>query len=145
MQFYKLNYPELLVSQLTLVEKTVAVVQDKFGQNIFPLMKVSWQAYPDNICHLNFSGRFRYHNGSHVSDSGETISRDCKLCHDIVIQGTPGKWLEVARMGDSLSFRHPVDIGDAWQQTPCADYHTGATPDGRRARQNGMATFVETS
>ena len=91
-------------------------------------MKVSWQAYPDNIGHLYFSGCFRCHNGQHMSDKGETIRRDCDFCHDISIQGTPGKGLEVARIGESLTFRHPVDIGDVWRETPCTDCHTGGNP-----------------
>jgi hypothetical protein len=127
-QFYRLNYPDLFAHQLALVEKGVMGVQDEFAQNIFPLMKVSWQAYPDNIGHLYFSGCFRCHNGNHMSDTGETIRRDCVLCHDIGIQGTPGKGLEVARIGESLTFKHPEDIGDAWRETPCTDCHTGGNP-----------------
>jgi len=68
-------------------------VQDEFAQNIFPLMKVSWQAYPDNIGHLYFSGCFRCHNANHVSDSGKTIRHDCAMCHDIGIQGYTGEWV----------------------------------------------------
>jgi cytochrome c5 len=63
-----------------------------------------------------------------MSDTGETIRRDCVLCHDIGIQGAPGKGLEVARIGESLTFRHPEDIGDAWRETPCTDCHTGGNP-----------------
>jgi len=127
-QFYQQNYPGLLANQRALVEKGVTGVLDEFEQNIFPLMKVSWQAYPDNIGHLYFSGCFRCHNGQHMSDKGETIRRDCNLCHDISIQGAPGNGLEVARIGESLAFSHPVDIGDAWQETPCTDCHTGGNP-----------------
>lgn len=127
-QFYQVSYPDLFARQRALVEKGVAGVQDEFAQNIFPSMKVSWKVYPDNIGHLYFNGCFRCHNGNHVSDSGETIRRDCVLCHDIGIQGVPGKGLEVARIGESLAFKHPVDIGDAWRETPCTDCHTGGNP-----------------
>ncbi len=128
LQFYQLHYPDLFASQRALVEKGVTGVQEEFMKNIFPYMKVSWKAYPDNIGHLYFSGCFRCHNGNHVSDTGETISNSCTLCHDISIQGTPGKGLEAARIGESLKFRHPEEIGDAWQDTPCSDCHTGGNP-----------------
>jgi hypothetical protein len=127
-QFYRKNYPDLSARQLQLVEQGITAVQEEFAKNIFPGMKVSWRAYPDNIGHLYFRGCFRCHNGNHASDTGETIRRDCTLCHDIGIQGVPGKGLEVARIGESLPFRHPEDIGGAWRDTPCADCHTGANP-----------------
>ena len=127
-EFYQASYPELFARQRELVEKGAAGVQAEFAQNIFPFMKVAWTAYPDNIGHLFFSGCFRCHDDNHVSDQGETISRDCALCHDIVVQGIADKGLEKARLGESLVFRHPEDIGDAWQQTPCADCHSGGQP-----------------
>lgn len=127
-QFYRLNYPDLFARQRALVEKGVTGVREEFAQNIFPFMKVSWKAYPDNIGHLYFSGCFRCHNGSHINEKGEAIRRDCTLCHDIGIQGIPGKGMEVARIGESLEFRHPVDIGDTWRNTPCTDCHAGGPP-----------------
>jgi len=126
--FYRQNYPELQARQLGLVEKGVTGVQGEFAQNIFPGMGVNWNAYPDNIGHLFFAGCFRCHNGGHSNDQGETISRDCTLCHDIGIQGIPGKGMENARIGESLAFRHPEEIGDAWQQMPCTDCHTAGKP-----------------
>ena len=127
-EFYRQDYPQLQASQLGLVEKGVAGVQAEFAKNIFPYMRVNWTAYPDNIGHLNFAGCFRCHNGSHTSDQGEAISRDCTMCHDIGIQGIPGKGMERALLGESLAFRHPVEIDDAWQQTPCTDCHSGGNP-----------------
>jgi hypothetical protein len=127
-KFYRQSYPDLFNRQPALVKKGVTGVLDEFGQNTFPRMKVSWQAYPDNIGHLYSSGCSRCHDGSHNSDKGETISQDCTLCHDIGIQGVPGKGMEVARIDESLAFRHPEDIGDAWRDTPCADCHSGGNP-----------------
>ncbi|HBG03963.1 MAG: cytochrome C [Geobacteraceae bacterium GWC2_58_44] len=127
-QFYRASYPDLFARQFVLVEKGVAGVQQEFSENIFPLMGVTWKAYPDNIGHFYFPGCFRCHNGTHQSDQREAISADCNLCHDVVVQGIAGKGIEAARIGESLAFRHPEDIGDAWQQTPCTDCHTGGPP-----------------
>jgi len=123
--FYRENYPDLHARQLGVVEKGVAGVQEEFGKNIFPFMRVNWAAYPDNIGHLYYRGCFRCHNGSHQSEKGETISRECTLCHDIGIQGIPGKGMETQRIGENLPFRHPEEIGDAWQQMLCSDCHAG--------------------
>jgi len=78
-------------------------------------VKIRWRDYQDNIGHLYFKGCFRCHNGSHTSDKGDVISRDCNLCHDIVIQGIQGKGLEIARVGESLKFRHSENVGGAWR------------------------------
>lgn len=127
-QFYRVSYPSLFATRPDLVEKGVAGVQGEFAKNIFPFMRVNWKAYPDNIGHFYFAGCFRCHNGTHQSDKKEIISADCNLCHDVVVQGIVGKGMEAARIGESLAFRHPEDIGDAWQQTPCTDCHTGGQP-----------------
>ena len=103
-------------------------MQGEFAKNVFPYMRVTWKAYPDNIGHFYFPGCFRCHNGSHRNEKQETISADCNLCHDVVVQGVAGKGMEAARIGESLAFRHPEEIGDAWQQMPCTDCHTGGHP-----------------
>jgi len=38
-------------------------VKRVYHQNFFPEMRVSWQAYPDNIGHKEFPGCFRCHDG----------------------------------------------------------------------------------
>lgn len=126
--FYRDTYPDLFATRRGLVQKGTEGVLNGFEKNIFPRMKASWQVYQDNIGHLYYRGCFRCHDGSHVSDGGETIGGKCTLCHDIAAQGTPGKGLETTRIDESLGFRHPVDIGGAWQETPCTDCHSGANP-----------------
>jgi hypothetical protein len=123
--FYGQRYPDTLVRQAPLVQKAIVGVQDEFARNIFPYMKARWSAYPDNIGHLYYKGCFRCHSGNLVSDSGASISKDCTLCHDLTVQGTPGKGQETAKVGESLPFRHPEEIGTAWQEALCSDCHTG--------------------
>lgn len=124
LQFYQSKHPAIYSAQRPLVDRAVAGLQHEFSQNIFPYMKVTWKVYPDNIGHLYYKGCFRCHNGTHRTAAGETISRDCTLCHDIVIQGGADA-METGKIGESLPFRHPEDIGDAWKETPCSDCHTG--------------------
>ncbi len=110
-QFYQKNYPALWDKQQELVEKSIRGVQQEFGRNVFPHMKVQWKAYPDNIGHVNFAGCFRCHTGNHADQQGKTISKDCSLCHDITVQGIEGRGLEAAKTGETLNFRHPEDNG----------------------------------
>ena len=90
-------------------------------------MKVRWDAYPNNIGHLEFNGCFRCHNDLHTSEDGHVISKDCNLCHTIVAQGSLDD-MTVAMISDSLEFIHPSDIDEAWKEMLCTECHTGLNP-----------------
>jgi len=122
--FYKENYPEIDSKK---VSKVAAGIWEAFSKNIFPRMKVRWDAYPNFIGHLEFKGCFRCHDDNHISEDGKTISKDCNLCHSIVAQGPPGQ-MEFADLRESLEFRHPEDIGLIWKESFCSDCHTGLSP-----------------
>jgi nitrate/TMAO reductase-like tetraheme cytochrome c subunit len=124
--FYKEKYPEIISDKNYLVNKAIIGLQTEFKKNIFPEMKVKWNAYPNNIGHLEFVGCFRCHNNNHKSTSGEVISRNCNLCHDINAQGSPDS-LQTTTVGNSLEFRHP-DGDDSWKEALCVDCHTGLNP-----------------
>lgn len=105
------------------VEQAIAGVKDIFSSNIFPEMKVSWMEYPDHIGHMITPGCFRCHDGEHVAQNGDVVSKDCDACHTILAQG-PG--LEPENMNVAgLPFEHPEDIGDEWMTTRCDECHTG--------------------
>ncbi len=125
--FYQENYPEIFRDKRDLIEKAIQGVQRQFRQNIFPEMRVRWDKYPNHIGHLEFKGCFRCHNSTHENGDGEIIRRDCNLCHYINAQGTLDK-MEYAVVGETLEFKHPVDIEGAWKESLCSDCHTGLNP-----------------
>jgi hypothetical protein len=61
--------------------RTVAAVQEAYSRNVFPPMKVTFGAYPDNKGHVTSNGCFRCHDDSHATKDGSKISGDCELCH----------------------------------------------------------------
>jgi len=63
------------------VGSAIAAVQDAYRRNVFPVMKVTWGVYPDNIGHLTSNGCFRCHDGSHTAPDGSAVSGDCEYCH----------------------------------------------------------------
>lgn len=126
-EFYEENYPEIYSDSLQLVKMAIAGLQEEFQKNIFPEMKVRWDAYPNNIGHLEFNGCFRCHSDTHLSSNGETISKDCNLCHSITAQG-PVNNLVSANYNESLDFKHPEDIDEVWKDGFCIDCHTGLNP-----------------
>ncbi len=126
-EFYEENYPEIFSDSLHLVKMAIAGLQEEFQKNIFPEMKVRWDAYPNNIGHLEFNGCFRCHSDTHISSNGDTISKDCNLCHTITAQG-PVNNLVSANYNESLDFKHPEDIDEVWKDGLCIDCHTGLNP-----------------
>lgn len=123
--FYEENHPEVAREKSAAIERSIAEAQRIYRRNFFPLMKVRWDAYPDNSGHLMFPGCFRCHGGQHRSADGEVISRDCKLCHQITSQG-PHENRRHDTTEDGMDFEHPVDIDGAWETDACTDCHTGA-------------------
>ena len=121
------NYAEQDSIDSKLVEQAVTGLQKYYSRNIFPEMKVRWDAYPNNIGHMEFTGCFRCHNDTHQTEDGEVISKNCNLCHSITAQGSPGNMM-AAGFDESLEFKHPVDIDEEWKEMLCVDCHTGLNP-----------------
>ncbi len=125
--FYRDKYPDVLQTRHAAVASAIAALQAIYRENFFPLMKARWDVYPDNIGHLIFSGCYRCHDDQHKSADGKTITKNCTACHNILAQGRPAQ-PAFSTEPSGLAFQHPEDIGDVWQQMPCSDCHTGATP-----------------
>jgi cytochrome c1 len=82
--FYRDTYPDVNNTKRKLVEQSAEAVADIYLRNIFPQMKMTWGAHPDNLGHNDFPGCFRCHDGSHTSSDGQTISNDCSACHSLL-------------------------------------------------------------
>ena len=122
LDYYKLENPEVLKEKPELLEQAIISLQKVYTQNIFPFMKVRWEAYPDHIGHKETNGCFRCHDDKHISEKGKVITKNCNLCHEIKAQGIPGA-MQTGSIFDTLDFVHPVDIGDAWKENLCSECH----------------------
>jgi hypothetical protein len=120
--FYKTGHPDYYAKNAGEINNAIASVKKAFSQNNFPGMKVTYDRYPEHIGHLETDGCFRCHNNQFVSPEGKVISKDCNLCHTIVAQGTTAS-MEYSSIKEPLPFRHPVDIGTAWQEVNCSECH----------------------
>jgi nitrate/TMAO reductase-like tetraheme cytochrome c subunit len=63
------------------LEQAADALSALYGRNVFPVMKVTWGVYPDNLGHITSTGCFRCHDGGHAAKDGTTISADCEYCH----------------------------------------------------------------
>ena len=61
--------------------RAVAGLQAVYQRNVFPVMKLTYGVYPDNLGHMTSPGCFRCHDASHNAKDGTTISADCEYCH----------------------------------------------------------------
>jgi nitrate/TMAO reductase-like tetraheme cytochrome c subunit len=122
-EYYSSGYEEIFNSKPELINQAIAGIQDAYQKNMFPEMKVKWSAYPNHIGHLEFNGCFRCHNDRHSTEDGRKIPMDCKLCHSIVAQGTPGNMQMITGIDQSLDFYHQNDPGEDWKGGICSDCH----------------------
>ena len=82
--FYREKYPAVYSSKKPEIEHSAHSVLAIFNRNIFPEMKVTWGAYPNNIGHSDFPGCFRCHDDQHVASGGAKITQDCGACHNLL-------------------------------------------------------------
>ena len=66
-----------------LLDRAIAGTQTAWASNVFPLMRVTWGTYPNQLGHIDTPGCFRCHDDSHKAKDGKVISQDCELCHAI--------------------------------------------------------------
>jgi hypothetical protein len=109
----------LLIAQ---IDSAINGIKDAASTNIFPEMGVSWDEYPDHIGHKTYNGCFRCHSDNHVSKDGQTISKDCNLCHSVVKQGIKGNE-SVTLVDESLEFIHTINIKGEWKDGLCVECH----------------------
>ena len=119
--FYAKEYPAVGKEQAEKLQGAIAEVKRVYGQNYFPEMRVSWQAYPDHIGHKEFPGCFRCHDGKHVSKDGRVISKDCSSCHEF-LERQKGNLLRAAA---TPAFAHPWKLDGKHAQILCGACHTG--------------------
>ena len=120
--YYKVKHPEIYANRKNQIDKAVLGIQEEFQKNTFPEMKVTYASYLNHIGHMESDGCFRCHSGTHKSDKGKVISKDCNLCHSIIAEG-PTSDLKYASINGSLEFMHPIDIGEDWKNYKCSECH----------------------
>jgi hypothetical protein len=81
--FYRHSYPALWTSRQPDIERSAWAFQEMYRRNVFPSMKVTFGAHPDNQGHMEFPGCFRCHDEAHKTKDGRTIAQSCDLCHEM--------------------------------------------------------------
>ncbi len=119
--YYRTNHPAVYASQRKDVDRSIAALKQIFQTTRFPEMKVDWRTHPDNIGHFYSAGCFRCHDDQHKASDGRAITKECRVCHDVLGQKEAGVAMIEA---PDAPFVHPVDLGDLREMT-CNECHTG--------------------
>jgi nitrate/TMAO reductase-like tetraheme cytochrome c subunit len=82
--FYRTKYPAVYQEHRAAIEAAGEEVKAIYLRNVFPDMKLTWGAHPNNIGHEDFLGCFRCHDGKHKSADGKVINDDCSACHNVL-------------------------------------------------------------
>ncbi len=139
--FYRRHYPAVWTAREPEIEVAIHRVQEIYGYTFFPEMQVDWRTYPDNIGHLYAPGCFRCHDGRHRNRYGDTIGRDCNLCHDFLSPVEHEAGRSMIRKGE---FVHPFELTGIHATLMCNRCHTGALLDptcgGCHAAESGLYT-----
>jgi hypothetical protein len=122
LNYYKKEHPDVLKKEEQRVRSAIASVQGEYKLNAFPYMRADASQYLNHIGHLESEGCFRCHSGRHKTTKGESISRDCTLCHTFIAQGKTGNITD-ASIRSTLEFVHPTDIGTKWKTEFCSECH----------------------
>lgn len=83
-KFYSEKYPAVFAQRKDEIQRSAKGVVAVYQKNVFPEMKVTWGAYPNNIGHTDFPGCFRCHDDQHASPDGQKIVQDCSACHSML-------------------------------------------------------------
>ncbi|MFO1408122.1 MAG: NapC/NirT family cytochrome c [Steroidobacteraceae bacterium] len=84
--FYAKNYPEVAKTKAAAIEQAGKALGDVYCWNVFPLMNVTWNTYPNHIGHKQSPGCFRCHDKKHVTDDGHKIGKKCDTCHTLLAE-----------------------------------------------------------
>jgi hypothetical protein len=122
LKYYTDEHPDVMKSDKQRVLEGIAAIQGEYSLNAFPYMRADASQYPNHIGHLESEGCFRCHSDRHKTAKGETISRNCEICHTIIAQGPTGK-IANAYINSTLQFEHPTSIGEKWKTKFCSDCH----------------------
>jgi hypothetical protein len=79
--FYQQRFPEAAAKRSAEIRATGQSLAAIYRRNVFPDLKVTWGAYPNNLGHLDYPGCFRCHDDSHSTSDKKTITQDCGACH----------------------------------------------------------------
>lgn len=82
--FYRRIYPDIASNRALDIQAAGKALLAVYGRNVFPVLKVTWGTYLNNLGHADYPGCFRCHDESHTTSDKKTITQDCGVCHQVL-------------------------------------------------------------
>lgn len=88
-KYYDAEHPDAKPADEQL-SKSATALAELYRRNVYPEMKLGWEAHPNHLGHhgdeQDKRGCFRCHNDEHETADGKTLSMDCDLCHEFLVE-----------------------------------------------------------
>lgn len=118
-----------------LVDAAVAEVKHIYDVTFFPVQKVDWTTYPNNLGHVDSPGCFRCHDGKHLNDQAEAVRLECNLCHSVPVVADEQAFLanieiNLAPEPESHQNSNWISLHNQALDVTCSNCHTTSDPGG---------------
>src|SRR6266545_1808841 len=100
----------------------IAKLTELHERNDYPDQGASWRTYPSHLSHKVSPGCFRCHDDRHKAEDGKSISRDCRICHELVHQAQ-GEDAYAPVTFRTREFEHPPGDEVSYRDHLCHECH----------------------
>jgi hypothetical protein len=80
LDYYRRTYPEVSSQKSAEIGRAESELAAIYARNVYPDLKLGWNAHPSNLGHTEAPGCFRCHEGG-------AITQDCSACHNVLAVG----------------------------------------------------------
>jgi nitrate/TMAO reductase-like tetraheme cytochrome c subunit/mono/diheme cytochrome c family protein len=128
-EYYTTYYPEYYALNAPKIQQAIAVLQEAYGNSVYPQQNSDWTSHPNNIGHRDSPGCFRCHDGKHLDAQLQAIRLECNLCHSIPVVAGPYDFkasIEVSRGPEPQSHlsENWISLHNQVIDQTCSNCHT---------------------
>ncbi|OGO36415.1 MAG: hypothetical protein A2W35_15720 [Chloroflexi bacterium RBG_16_57_11] len=133
--YYQTYRPEYYAANAPKVQQAIAVLQEAYGNSVYPDQNSDWTTHPNNIGHKDSAGCFRCHDGKHLDAEQKAIRLECNVCHSIPVVASPFDFtakIELSRGPEPQSHLNEnwITLHNQAIDSTCANCHTTEDPGG---------------
>jgi nitrate/TMAO reductase-like tetraheme cytochrome c subunit len=127
--YYQTYHSEYYAANAPKIQQAIAVLQEAYGNSVYPEQNSDWTSHPNNIGHKESPGCFRCHDGKHLDAEQKAIRLECNLCHSIPVVASPFDFtaeIELSRGPEPQSHLNEnwITLHNQVYDATCSNCHT---------------------